>query len=43
MSDNGEKKDVIVIGEIYSSEDYKIITQTEGDHMVFMVLRRGDV
>ena len=32
--------DAIKVGGIYSSEDYKIITETEGDHMVFMVVRR---
>lgn len=37
------QKDIITVGGIYSSEDYKIITQTEEDHMVFMVLRRHDV
>ena len=35
--------DAIKVGEIYSSEDYKIVTETEGDHMLFKVLRRSDV
>ena len=35
--------DCIAIGKIYSSEDYKIITETEGDHMLFKVLRRSDI
>ena len=40
---NKNEEDVIRIGEIYSSEDYKIITETDGDHMLFKVLRRSDV
>ena len=41
--DTVKQEDVIKIGEIYSSEDYKIITETEDDHMLFKVLRRSDV
>ncbi len=37
------ERDCIAIGKIYSSEDYKIITETEGDHMLFKVLRRSDI
>lgn len=43
MADKDEKKDVIIIGEWYSSEHYKIITETEGNHMLFKVVRRKDV
>ena len=32
--------DVIVIGETYSSNDFKIITEYEGDHQLFRVERR---
>jgi len=32
--------DAIEIGKQYSSKDYKIITETEDDHMLFRVERR---
>ena len=35
--------DVIALGVQYSSADYKIITETEGDHMLFKVVSRKDV
>lgn len=37
------RTDVIALGEQYSSADYKIITETEGDHMLFKVVSRRDV
>ncbi len=37
------RTDVIALGEQYSSANYKIITETEGDHMLFKVVSRKDV
>lgn len=37
------RTDVIALGKQYSSADYKIITETEGDHMLFKVVSRKDV
>lgn len=37
------RTDVIALGEQYSSADYKIITETDGDHMLFKVVSRKDV